>query len=73
MRNTTPPITQVARDKLGRGYGGDKGGVTLVDHAIVMDSSGMRQVVPVMNLNSDASKIADISVNAGAPPGRKNV
>ena len=77
MRNTTPPITQVARDKLGRGYGagGDKGGVTLVDHAIVMDSSGMRQVVPVMNLNQDSkTALADISVNAGAPPGqRKNV
>ncbi len=45
-----------------------------MDHAIVMDSSGMRQVVPVMNLNQDSKTgLADISVNAGAPPGRKNV
>ena len=48
-RNNTPPITQVARDKLGRGM--DKGGVTIIEHAIVTDATGIRQVVPVHNLN----------------------
>ena len=48
-RNNTPPITQIARDKLGRGM--DKGGVTLIEHAIVTDATGIRQVVPVHNLN----------------------
>ena len=48
-RNNTPPITQVARDKMGRGM--DKGGVTIIEHAIVTDASGIRQVVPVHNLN----------------------
>ena len=39
-RNNTPPITQVARDKMGRGT--DKGGVTIIEHAIVTDATGIR-------------------------------
>ena len=71
-RNNTPPITQVARDKMGRGM--DKGGVTIIEHAIVTDATGIRQVVPVHNLNQDnKTALADISVNAGIPAQRKNV